>query len=296
MQTTINQQQTEEQRVFENDETAKNNDVSRKVEISNVTGYAPDEWVASNNPYLNDDGTIKDEYKDVDFSAVMANAKASGNTKAYNEASVARYYKIMSNYAKYGKYDDGNYSVPGAMKTESARQFDEQTKLSDKELDTTKELTQAELEAQERMNSSDNATTLAKTDKDNATSLAITDKQINSSSGEDEVDWSDFSKIAGISNNDIATRNFITHNLQPMIDEGLNLTKSNDGNDVYYTVIDENGKSTTKSLKDLLINNSSTITKDGAKKIWDSLGLNGVTWVDNYSWYVPDGQNNFTPE
>lgn len=106
-------------RVFEQEETAKNNDVARKAEIAAVTGETPDEWSVSNNPYMNDDGTIKDEYKDIDFSVVMANAKAAGNTDAYNAAAVARYYKIMGNYGAYGKYDDGNYIVPGTKKTES---------------------------------------------------------------------------------------------------------------------------------------------------------------------------------
>lgn len=113
-------------RVFNQDETSKNNDVARKSEIASVSGYTPQEWTASTNPYLNDDGTLKDEYNDVDFSAVMANAKAAGNTNAYNAAAQARYYKIMGNYGAYGKFDDGNYIVPEARKTEARRQFDEQ--------------------------------------------------------------------------------------------------------------------------------------------------------------------------
>lgn len=111
-------------RVFNQDQTAKNNDVARKSEIASVTGYAPDEWVVSNNPYMNDNGTIKDEYKGVDFSAIMAKAKASGNTNLYNAAATARFYKIMGDYGAYGKYDDGNYAVPGAQKTAAAEQFD----------------------------------------------------------------------------------------------------------------------------------------------------------------------------
>ena len=78
-------------RVFNQDETAKNNDVARKSEIAAVTGDVPIEWVISNNPYLNSDGTIKDQYKDVDFSAVMAKAKESGDTAGYDAAAMARY-------------------------------------------------------------------------------------------------------------------------------------------------------------------------------------------------------------
>lgn len=130
-------------RVFNQDQTAKNNDVARKSEIASVTGIAPDEWVVSNNPYLNDDGTIKEKYKDVDFAAVMANAKATGNTEAYNAAATARYYKIMTNYGAYGQFDDGNYILPGSKKTEAARQFDEQIAASDRALNTEKEINTA---------------------------------------------------------------------------------------------------------------------------------------------------------
>ena len=109
-------------RVFNQDETAKMNDYTIKRGISEVTGETPIEWVISNNPYLNSDGTIKDQYKDVDFSQVMAKAKESGDTAGYEAAATARYYKIMGNYGLYGQYDDGNYKTPGAVKTEAAKQ------------------------------------------------------------------------------------------------------------------------------------------------------------------------------
>ena len=157
------------ERVFNEDETSKNNDVARKSEIASVSGYTPDEWTASSNPYLNDDGTIKDEYKDVDFAAVMANAKAAGNTEAYNAAAVARYYKIMGNYGAYGQYDDGNYVVPGLKQTEAARQFDEQIAASDRALAA--EQTEG---AAERQNKLDQITTAAKYGKTTTSSGGVT--------------------------------------------------------------------------------------------------------------------------
>ena len=120
--------------VFNNEQTAKINDTSIKSQIASVTGLVPDEWVASNNMYLNDDGTIKDEYKEADFSNIMAEAKKTGNTAAYNDAAVARYYKIMSDYGQYGQYDDGNYVTPEKMITEEARQFNEKIAQSDRAL------------------------------------------------------------------------------------------------------------------------------------------------------------------
>lgn len=147
-------------RVFNQDETAKNNDVARKSEIASVSGYTPDEWVASNNPYLNDDGTLKEEYKDIDFAAVMANAKAAGNAAAYNAAAQARYYKIMGNYGAYGQYDDGNYIVPGLKQTEAARQFDEQIAASDRALN-----------AETSMNAANNQTQITLADKEAASAI-----------------------------------------------------------------------------------------------------------------------------
>lgn len=143
-------------RVYNQNETSKNNDVARKSEIASVSGYTPDEWVVSNNPYLNDDGTLKDEYKDIDFSAVMANAKAAGNTEAYNAAATARYYKIMSDYGTYGQYDDGNYIVPGAKQTEAARQFDEQIAAADRQLNAEVSMNTANNVSAEKINAANN--------------------------------------------------------------------------------------------------------------------------------------------
>lgn len=120
--------------IFNNEQTAKINDTSIKSQIASVTGLVPDEWVASNNMYLNDDGTIKDEYKEADFSNIMAEAKKTGNTAVYNDAAVARYYKIMGNYGQYGQYDDGNYMAPDKMITEEARQFNEKIAQGDRAL------------------------------------------------------------------------------------------------------------------------------------------------------------------
>lgn len=161
MQNTIGLQQNESQRLFENGETAKNNDVARKSEIASVTGYAPDEWVVSNNPYMNDDGTIKDQYKNVDFSAVMANAKKTGNEKAYNAAAVARYYKIMGDYGTYGQYDDGNYAIPGQQETEARRQFDEQTKATLAALGAETDLAKYEIDTKKTMADNENTTNLS---------------------------------------------------------------------------------------------------------------------------------------
>jgi len=164
-------------RVFEQEETAKNNDVARKAEIAAVTGETPDEWSVSNNPYMNDDGTIKDEYKDIDFSVVMANAKAAGNTDAYNAAAVARYYKIMGNYGAYGQYDDGNYVVPGTKKTEAARQYDEDIAYQDRALVAENDRINAQIASAERIANGENATKLTLADKEAESALDLIEAQ-----------------------------------------------------------------------------------------------------------------------
>lgn len=142
--TVFSNEQTAKQNAFNNEQTAKINDTSIKAEIASVIGLSPDEWVVgSTNPYVNDDGTIKDEYKDVDFSTVMAKAKAANNDAAYKAAAVARYYKIMGDYKQWGQYDDGNYIVPEARPTEAASEFDDNLALNYKMLEMGKTPTAA---------------------------------------------------------------------------------------------------------------------------------------------------------
>ena len=157
--------------VFNNEQTAINNGIDNKAKIAAVTGYTPDEWIVSNNPYMNDNGTIKDEYKDNDFAAIMANAKAKGNTEAYNAAATARFYKIMGDYAKYGQYDDGAYNIPGPKRTEEAREFDEQIKQADRALG-----------AESSMNAANNQAKLSLADKEAAAALNLAN--VNNTSAE----------------------------------------------------------------------------------------------------------------
>ncbi len=105
------------QQVFENDETRKNNDVSRKQLIAETTGYAPDEWVLSNNHFLTDDGKIKPQYQNENFKNIINQAVANGDEETANQARVARAVKIFSDYSKWGQYDDGDYRLPGQQNT-----------------------------------------------------------------------------------------------------------------------------------------------------------------------------------
>lgn len=139
MQNTIGLQQTEAQRLFENDETAKNNDVARKSEIASVTGYTPTEWTYDSNIYLNSDGTVRDEYLTDEFDStggfttIINNAKAKLATTTdatekaqlqatINAATQAKALKTFSS-PKYSQYAHEVQNVP-VRQTEQGRQSD----------------------------------------------------------------------------------------------------------------------------------------------------------------------------
>lgn len=63
------------QQIFDNSETAKNNDVARKVQKSEVTGYSPDEWInEQTNPYFDANGNLINP--DIDYQEQINNVKA----------------------------------------------------------------------------------------------------------------------------------------------------------------------------------------------------------------------------
>lgn len=152
------------QQVFDNDQAAQNNDVERKKTISEITGYTPREWSERDNVFLNEDGTLKDQYLSADFDNaggfqdIINKARERGDKETEQQAMQARAKKILGNYAKYGVYDNGDYSVAGKQKTENARQFDEQLASAERISDSQNELAREELASKERMNQDNNAT------------------------------------------------------------------------------------------------------------------------------------------
>ncbi len=132
---TIALEQTEAQRVFENNETAKNNDVSREAAKAAVTGFAPEDWLNESNPYLDENGNPIDA-DGVDYLQIIKNAAERLKTetdptvraalqKTIRDANNARNIKIRSNPSKYGQYANTIISTPGT-KTADMEQFYEQ--------------------------------------------------------------------------------------------------------------------------------------------------------------------------
>ena len=114
-------------RVYNQDETSKNNDVARKSEIASVTGNVPREWTYENNIYLNSDGTVRQEYLSDEFDStggfttIINNAKSRlatttdpterANLQAtINYATQAKALKTFSS-PKYSKYSHEVESV-----------------------------------------------------------------------------------------------------------------------------------------------------------------------------------------
>ena len=167
MQTTIGIQQEEGQRLFENDETAKNNDVARKSEIASVTGYVPKEWTYDNNPYFTD-GKLNEIYSSDEFDAtggfttIINNAKEKLKTTTdaderarlqatINYATQAKALKTYQNLNKYGTYAN---EIEGVLPqaTEARRQFDAQNDTALKSLGIESDLTKYEIDSNAAMN------------------------------------------------------------------------------------------------------------------------------------------------
>lgn len=130
MQNTITSQQSESQRLFDNEETAKNNDVERKTQIASVTGYVPSEWAIKNDDiyslFLNEDGSFKKDKEDVDIQALIDQAKENGDTETAKKLAVVRTRKIFGNYGEYGQYATaGDIATMTPQKTVESSQFDD---------------------------------------------------------------------------------------------------------------------------------------------------------------------------
>lgn len=177
MQKTIGIQQQEGQRLFENDETAKNNDVARKSQIASVTGYTPTEWTYDNNIYLNKDGTVRDEFLTDEFDAtggfttIINNAKAKlatttdaterANLQAtINAAQQAKALKTFSSpkYSKYAHEVQGVSPTITEARRESEQSNDTVLKTLDIESADKRYVADAELKA----NAENNANEIAK--------------------------------------------------------------------------------------------------------------------------------------
>lgn len=157
--------------VFNNEQTAFNNEVARLSEQASVTGTVPIKWSYDNNIYLNSDGTVRDEFLTDEFdntggfTTIINNAKAKLATttdpteRANLQATIdaATQAKALKTFSS-PKYSQYAHEVQGIspVSTETARQFNEQNATTLKSLGIESDLTKAEIEANERMNTANN--------------------------------------------------------------------------------------------------------------------------------------------
>ncbi len=146
-------------RVFNQSETEKNNDVARKSEQAAVSGYTPTEWSIQNDAFLknfvDENGKLKAEYYDTDFQELINNAKAQGNTELANKYAILRGLKIFGNFAEYGKYlNQGDVSYIQPQRTADY------------------DLTQQQIKSAENIAKGENDTTLALADKEASSAIA----------------------------------------------------------------------------------------------------------------------------
>lgn len=151
-------------RVFNQDETAKNNDVSRKSEIASVSGYTPTEWSIQNDSFLknfvDENGKLKAEYNNTDFQELINNAKANGNTELANKYAILRGLKIFGNFSEYGKYlNQGDIAYTTPQRTADY------------------DLTKQQIDSAERISKANNDTSLAATNAQLASNEKIADMQ-----------------------------------------------------------------------------------------------------------------------
>lgn len=148
-------------RVFNQEETAKNNQTQRDIATAEVTGKVPSSMLYQLPEYsqiFNPDGSLKNP--DIDYMAEIQKAEAAGNTNLVKVLKAARGAKIWSDYAKYGKFDDGNYTIPEGLKTEAARRADMEA-----------EQQANALKAQQQIEKDKNSTDLQIADKNNNAKL-----------------------------------------------------------------------------------------------------------------------------
>lgn len=133
MDKSVNNDVTIANSIFNNEQTAKNNQVQNDIMLSETAGeltsgilYQLPEY----SQFFNPDGTLKNP--DIDYKAEAEKADKAGNTKLAEALRAARGTKIWSDYKTWGQFDDGDYTLLGSKPTASMVQFKEQLAQADR--------------------------------------------------------------------------------------------------------------------------------------------------------------------
>ena len=276
-------------RVFNQDQTAKNNEVARLSEQASVTGYTPEKWTYDNNIYLNSDGTVKDEFLTDDFdntggfTTIINNAKAKLATttdateRANLEATIkyATQAKALKTFSspKYEKYA-GEVTAVAPEKTAeydtNLKSIDSAERIAKDNNATTLSAADKEAELQKTIANINASTTLSVADKEMAIALA----QLQASGGDSNALYNKMMSHFA-SNEKLGVFTFINDVLLGYISDGNSLDKS--------------------TLAGILGQNAQNygITKADATLIGTFFGINpsDTSWIDKIE-FSKDGKYN----
>lgn len=183
-----------------NNDTLKNNEVARDISIMDTTGKVMDKYTYEDNPFLNDDGSLRNE--NLNFKEIMENARERLKTETdtaevdrlnslINYASQAREIKLDKKYnfdGRYSQWDDGDYiySRPDTYKVWEGKR---QSSDLDRTLASNEKMNSDNNAAQQQINSA----TLASNERINSATLASNERR-------DAANNSSAEKIAILSN------------------------------------------------------------------------------------------------
>ena len=144
MSDSINQDRGIANDVFNNEQTALNNEVARLSEQASVTGVVPTKWTYDNNIYLNSDGTVKDEYLTGEFDStggfttIINNAKAklATTTDATERANLQATINAATQAKALKTYSSPKYAQYANEVQNVAPTITEQRRTTDLENDT----------------------------------------------------------------------------------------------------------------------------------------------------------------
>lgn len=275
-------------RVFNQDETAKNNKVARLSEEAAVKGTVPTEWSYKDNIYLNDDGTVRDEYLTDDFDATggfttiinNAQAKLATTTDATERAKLNATIKSATQAKALKTFSNPKYAKYAHEVEEVAPEPTSNHYLENKAIDAGLEATKNTNDTNYALGNLEANTTKYVTDANNVAALKNTQMQIDATLKEAQ-NTGDYSGVVAnmrshfATNEKLGVQAFISDILLPSISGGNQVDKSD--------------------LAVLLKQNATNygITKDDAKVIGFYFGISydDDEWLKGYTFPETNAYN-----
>ena len=262
MQNTITLQQNEAQRLFENDEKAKNNAVSRDSVISSDTGYNTVSQLKAVSGLWNGDGSLANS--DMDYQAEINRLEAQYNSTTDANTKRALYQQLMLlEMARNQKIKENNSTESPTYKYQSLTENAEmRTNAADRELSGW--LAAGENETNLNAINAQIYGDLAVQESKNASDERIAAMQAQTDSSETENDYTGYNTLlATFGVNETRKREFLETEIKPIYEGKKTITP--------------------EGLKQLILTNSEkyNIDVDDAVKLCNVFGVD-TNWLKNY--------------